>query len=311
MAEITAGLVKQLREKTGAGMMDCKKALTENSGDMDAAVDWLRTKGLAAAAKKAGRVASEGLIGVALSQDGRSGALVEVNAETDFVARNDTFQVFVATCAALALDAGGDVEKLAALPYPGSDGTVQAHLVNLIATIGENMQLRRTAAVSVDDGVVASYIHTAAAPGLGKIGVLVALESTGDKDKLGALGKQVAMHVAATKPEAVTVAELDQTLVERERNVLCEQARESGKPEDIIAKMVEGRLRKFYEEVVLDQQVFVIDGETRIAKVVEIAAKEAGAPVKVAAFVRFGLGEGIEKKEEDFAAEVAAVAGGA
>jgi elongation factor Ts len=184
-------------------------------------------------------------------------------------------------------------------------------LVNLIATIGENMQLRRTAAVSVDDGVVASYIHTAAAPGLGKIGVLVALESTGDKDKLGALGKQVAMHVAATKPEAVTVAELDQTLVERERNVLSEQARESGKPEDIIAKMVEGRLRKFYEEVVLDQQVFVIDGETRIAKVVEIAAKEAGAPVKVAAFVRFGLGVGIEKKEEDFAAEVAAVAGGA
>jgi len=311
MAEITAGLVKQLREKTGAGMMDCKKALTENNGDMDAAVDWLRTKGLAAAAKKAGRVASEGLIGVALSEDGRTGALVEVNAETDFVARNDTFQAFVSKCASLALDAGGDIEALKALPYPGGEGSVQDQLVNLIATIGENMQLRRTAVVSVDDGVVASYIHTAAAPGLGKIGVLVALESAGDKDKLGALGKQLAMHVAATKPEAVTVAELDPALVERERNILSEQARDSGKPEDIIAKMVEGRLRKFYEDVVLDQQVFVIDGETRIAKVIENAAKEAGSPVNVVAFLRFGLGEGIEKKDDDFAAEVAAVAGGA
>jgi elongation factor Ts len=278
---------------------------------MDAAVDWLRTKGLAAAAKKAGRVASEGLIGVAVAEDGLSGALIEINAETDFVARNDTFQAFVSECAGLALTAEGDIERLGAMDYPGGEGTVQDQVVSLVATIGENIQLRRTAAVAIDDGVVASYVHTAAAPGLGKIGVLVALESAGDKEKLAALGKQLAMHVAATTPEAVSVDDLDQTLVERERNVLSEQARESGKPEEIIAKMVEGRLRKFYEEVVLDQQVFVIDGETRIGKVLENAAKDAGAPIKVAAFVRFGLGEGIEKKEEDFAAEVAAVAGGA
>ena len=311
MAEITAALVKQLRDKTGAGMMDCKKALSENDGDMDTAVDWLRTKGLAAAAKKAGRIASEGLIGVALSEDGLSGALIEVNAETDFVARNDTFQAFVDQCARLALEAGGDIDRLSATAYPGGDGTVQDQLVHMVATIGENMQLRRTACISVSDGVVASYVHTAATSNLGKIGVLVALESTGDKAKLTALGKQLAMHVAATKPEAVGVADLDQDLVERERHVLSEQARESGKAEEIIAKMVEGRIRKFYEEVVLDQQTFVIDGETRIAKVIENAAKDAGAPVKLAAFVRFGLGEGIEKKEEDFAAEVAAVAGGA
>ena len=311
MAEITAALVKQLRDKTGAGMMDCKKALSENDGDMDAAVDWLRTKGLAAAAKKAGRVASEGLVGVALSDDGKSGALIEINAETDFVARNETFQAFVSQCASLALEAGGDMERLAAMAYPGGEGSVQDQVVHLVSTIGENIQLRRTATVSVGDGVVSSYVHTASAPGIGKIGVLVGLESTGDKEKLGALGKQLAMHVAATKPEAISVDELDQDLVERERNVLSEQARESGKPEEIIAKMVEGRLRKFYEEVVLDQQVFVIDGETRIAKVIEGAAKDAGAAVSVAGFVRFGLGEGIEKKEEDFAAEVAAVAGGA
>ena len=311
MAEITAALVKQLRDKTGAGMMDCKRALSENGGDMDTAVDWLRTKGLAAVAKKAGRVASEGLIGVALSEDGRSGALVEVNSETDFVARNDTFQAFVEQCARLALEAGGDIERLAGMAYPGGEGTVQYQLVTMVATIGENMQLRRTSCLRVSDGAVANYIHTVAAPGLGKIGVLVALESSGDKVKLGALGKQLSMHVAATKPEAVGVEDLDQDLVERERNVLSEQARESGKPEEIIAKMVEGRLRKYYEEVVLDQQTFVIDGETRIAKVIEDAAKDVGAPIKVTAFVRFGLGEGIEKKEEDFAAEVAAVAGGA
>ncbi len=310
MAEITAALVKQLRDKTGAGMMDCKKALAENDGDIDAAVDWLRTKGLAAAAKKAGRVASEGLVGVAVSDDGKSGALIEINAETDFVARNDTFQAFVSQCATLALESGGDIDRLAGMAYPGGDGSVQDHLVSLVATIGENMQLRRAGAVSVDDGVVASYVHSAAAPGIGKIGVLVALESTGDKEKLAALGKQLAMHVAATKPEAVSVDDLDQALVERERNVLAEQARESGKPEEIIAKMVEGRLRKFYEEVVLAEQTFVIDGETRIAKVLEGATKDVGAPVAVAGFIRFGLGEGIDKKEDDFAAEVAAMASG-
>ena len=310
MAEITAALVKQLRDKTGAGMMDCKKALAENDGDLDAAVDWLRTKGLAAAAKKAGRVASEGLVGVAVSDDGRSGALIEINAETDFVARNDTFQAFVSQCAKLALESGGDIERLAGAAYPGGDGTVQDQLVNLVATIGENMQLRRAGSLSVDNGVVASYVHSAAAPGIGKIGVLVALESTGDKDQLATLGKQLAMHVAATKPEAVSVDDLDQALVERERNVLSEQARESGKPEEIIAKMVEGRLRKFYEEVVLAEQTFVIDGETRIAKVLEAAVKDVGGPVAVAGFMRFGLGEGIDKKEDDFAAEVAAMASG-
>jgi len=309
MAEITASAVKELREKTGAGMMDCKKALAEAGGDMEQAVDWLRKKGLAAAAKKAGRVASDGLVGAAVSDDGRTGALVEVNAETDFVARNDTFQAFVAQCAKLSLAAGGDIGKLAGVAYPGGEGSVQDKLTGLIATIGENMQLRRTAALSVSDGVVASYIHSAAAPGLGKIGVLVALESKGDKAKLAELGRQLAMHVAAAKPESVSTADLDPALIERERSVLAEQARESGKAEEIIGKMVEGRLRKYYEEVVLAEQVFVIDGETRVAKVLEQAGKDAGAPVKVAAFHRFALGEGIEKKESDFAAEVAAAAG--
>ncbi|MDA0218814.1 MAG: translation elongation factor Ts [Proteobacteria bacterium] len=309
MAEITAALVKELREKTGAGMMDCKKALAEVGADMEQAVDWLRTKGLAAAAKKAGRVASDGLVGAAVADDGLSGALVEINAETDFVARNETFQDLVARCARLSLAADGDIAKLAASAYPGGEGTVQDKLTNLIATIGENMQLRRTAVMSVDQGVVASYIHSATAPGLGKIGVLVALESAGDKAKLSELGKQLAMHVAATKPESVSTADLDPALIERERSVLSEQARESGKAEEIIGKMVEGRLRKFYEEVVLSEQVFVIDGENRVSKVVEMAAKDVGAPIRIAAFCRFALGEGIEKKETDFAAEVAAAAG--
>jgi elongation factor Ts len=309
MAEITAALVKELREKSGAGMMDCKKALAENDGDMEAAVDWLRTKGLAAAAKKAGRIASDGLVGMAASEDGKTGAVIEINAETDFVARNDTFQEFVAQCAALSLQAGGNLETLAATGYPGSDGSVQDKLTNLIATIGENMQLRRCSSLSVGSGTVAGYVHSAIAHGLGKIAVIVALESEGDTAKLAALGKQLAMHIAATKPEAVTVAELDPAQIERERSVLAEQARESGKPEEIIAKMVEGRLRKYYEEVVLCEQVFVIDGESRVSKVLEQAAKDLGAPVKVTGFVRYGLGEGIEKKEDDFAAEVAAMTG--
>jgi len=310
MAEITAALVKQLRDKSGAGMMDCKKALAENDGDLDAAVDWLRTKGLAAAQKKAGRVAADGLVGMATSGDGLTGAVIEINAETDFVARNDTFQDFVAACAGLALDADGSIEALAGMSYPDSDGNVQDKLTNLVATIGENMQLRRCASLSVSQGAVSGYVHSAVKPGLGKIAVIVGLESAGDQDKLAQLGKQLAMHIAATKPEAVSVDDLDPALVERERNVLSEQARDSGKPEDIIAKMVEGRLRKYYQEVVLAEQVFVIDGETRVSKVIEDAAKDVGAPVKITGFVRYGLGEGIEKKEEDFAAEVAAAVSG-
>ncbi len=289
--------------------MDCKKALAEVAGDMEAAVDWLRTKGLAAAAKKAGRIASDGLVGVAIAGDGKTGALVEINAETDFVARNDTFQDFVLRCAELSLAANGSIDALANAAYPGSDGSVQDRLTHLVATIGENMQLRRTDALSVTDGVVANYMHAAIAPGLGKIGVLVALQSTGDKAKLAELGKQLAMHVAAAKPESVSTADLDPTLIERERQVLSEQARESGKPEEIIGKMVEGRLRKFYEEVVLAEQVFVVDGETRVSKVLEQAAKDVGAAVTVTGFLRFALGEGIEKKSSDFAAEVAAAAG--
>ena len=308
MAEITAALVKQLRETSGAGMMDCKKALTETGGDLEGAVDWLRKKGLAAAAKKAGRVAAEGLVGVAA--EGTKGAVVEVNSETDFVARNEAFQGFVAKVAEVALQVGGDLEAIKAAKYPGSGNSVADELTNMIAKIGENMSLRRAASVSVSDGVVCSYVHNQTAPGLGKIGVLVGLESKGDKAKLEALGKQLAMHVAAAKPQAVNRDGVDASALERERDVLSEQARASGKPEEIIAKMVEGRLRKFYEEVVLLEQVFVIDGETKISKVLEGAAKEAGGPVAIAGFVSFQLGEGVEREEQDFAAEVAATLGG-
>ncbi len=304
MAEITASLVKELREKTGAGMMDCKKALGETAGDVEKAVDWLRTKGLSAASKKAGRVAAEGLVGVAA--DGTRGAVLEVNAETDFVGRNDQFQKFVAEATKLALANGGDVAKVAAAPFPGTGRDVQGELTNLIATIGENMSLRRAASLSVSDGVVVAYTHNAVAPDLGKIGVLVALESTGDKGKLGALAKQLAMHVAATNPQSLTVAELDQAAIERERAVLAEKAGQQGKTAEIVAKMVEGGLRKFHQEVVLLEQAFVMDGKTKVSKVVEDAAKEVGAPVRLAGFLRFALGEGIEKKSEDFAAEVAA-----
>jgi elongation factor Ts len=304
MAEITASLVKELREKTGAGMMDCKKALGEVQGDIEKAIDWLRTKGLSAASKKAGRVAAEGLVGVAAS--GTKGALLEVNAETDFVGRNDQFQKFVATATKIALDNAGDLEKVKTTAYPGSGRDVQGELTNLIATIGENMSLRRSAIISVSDGVVVAYTHNAVAPDLGKIGVLVALESSGDKAKLAALAKQLAMHVAAVNPQSLSVADLDQAAIERERAVLAEKAGLAGKTADIIAKMVEGGLRKFHQEVVLLEQAFVMDGKTKVSKVVDEAAKDVGAPVKIAGFLRFALGEGIEKKSEDFAAEVAA-----
>ena len=304
MAEITASLVKELREKTGAGMMDCKKALGEVQGDIEKAIDWLRTKGLSAASKKAGRVAAEGLVGAVAA--GTKGALLEVNAETDFVGRNDQFQKFVGTATRIALDNAGDLEKVKTTAFPGSGRDVQGELTNLIATIGENMSLRRSAMLSVSDGVVVAYMHNAVAPDLGKIGVLVALESAGDKAKLAALAKQLAMHVAAVNPLSLSVAELDQAAIERERAILTEKAGQAGKTADIIAKMVEGGLRKFHQEVVLLEQAFVMDGKTKVSKVVDDAAKLVGAPVRIAGFLRFALGEGIEKKSEDFAAEVAA-----
>ncbi|WP_169545589.1 translation elongation factor Ts [Sneathiella aquimaris] len=308
MAEITAAKVKELREKSGAGMMDCKKALTETAGDLDAAIDWLRTKGLATASKKSGRVAAEGL--VAVSTSGTSGAIVEVNAETDFVGRNEDFQKLVMGIADVASTQSGDLDAIKAATFPGSDETVEATLTNAIATIGENMNLRRAVSVSVENGVVASYVHNATAPGLGKIGILVALESEGDAAKLEEFGKQIAMHVAATNPEAVSVDELDPASVERERTVLSDQARESGKPEEIIAKMVEGRLNKFYQEVVLLKQTFVVDGENSVEKAVELKGKELGSSIKIASVIRYAVGEGIEKEESDFAAEVAAAVSG-
>lgn len=305
MAEITAALVKELREITGAGMMDCKKALTENGGNLEASVDWLRKKGLSAAAKKAGRVAAEGLVGIAA--DGTKGALIEVNSETDFVARNDQFQAFVAAVSKLALTTG-DIEAIKAAKFPGESLTVAEKLTQLVATIGENMNLRRMAALSVSKGVVATYMHNAAAPNMGKIGVLVGLESAAAPDKLAALGKQLAMHVAAANPQSVTIDAVDPAQLERERAVLADQARASGKPEEIIGKMVEGRLRKYYEDVVLLEQLYAIDGESRVKQVIEKAAKELGAPIKIAGFIRMALGEGIQKEEKDFAAEVAAAA---
>lgn len=306
MAEITAAAVKALREQSGAGMMDCKAALNENDGDMDAAIDWLRKKGLSAAAKKSGRAAAEGLVGMAV--EGDTGALVEVNAETDFVGRNETFQEFVAKTAAIAVAHGADVESLKATEFSGGTSVEQA-VVDLVAKIGENIGLRRSARLSVENGTVAGYIHNQVAPGMGKIGVLVALESTGDKDKLDELGRQLAMHVAAAQPQYLDIASVDTSALDREREVLADQARASGKPEEIVEKMVEGRLRKFYEEVVLLEQVFVIDGESKVGKFVEAAAKDVGAPVKIAGFERFTLGEGVARKEEDFADEVAKLAG--
>ncbi|MEA1013450.1 translation elongation factor Ts [Sphingosinicella sp. LY1275] len=306
MAEITAATVKELRERTGAGMMDCKKALGETNGDMEAAIDWLRTKGLAAAAKKAGRQAAEGLVGVAVK--GTTGAVVEVNSETDFVAKNEQFQEFVRTVAELALETGNDVGALAQANWPAG-GTVEEKLTSNIATIGENQSLRRSAVLNVNDGVVVSYVHNSVGAGLGKIGVLVALESTADKAALEALGKQLAMHIAAANPLALKGEDLDAEMVERERAIAAEKASESGKPADIVAKMVDGAIAKFRKENALLSQLFVMDNKTKVEDVVAAEAKKLGAPVALAAYVRFQLGEGIEKKESDFAAEVAAAAG--
>jgi elongation factor Ts len=306
MAEITAATVKELRERTGAGMMDCKKALGEVGGDMEAAIDWLRTKGLAAAAKKAGRTAAEGLVGVTV--EGTRGSAVEVNSETDFVAKNEQFQEFVRTVAGLALKTGDDIAALAASAWP-TGGTVEEKLTSNIATIGENQSLRRAAVLEVNDGVVVPYVHNAAAPGLGKIGVLVALESTGDKAKLEALGKQLAMHIAAAAPLALNGDDLDPAMVERERAIATEKAAESGKPADIVAKMVDGAIAKFRKENALLSQLFVMDNKTKIEDVVAAEAKNAGAPITLKNYVRFQLGEGIEKNQGDFAAEVAAAAG--
>ena len=303
---VTAALVKELREKSGAGMMDCKKALNETNGDMDAAVDWLRTKGLAAAAKKSGRVAAEGLVAVAV--DGNRGAMIELNSETDFVSRNEEFQNFASTLAKLALDAD-DMDALNAMAYPETGRNVAEELTQKIATIGENMTLRRMEKVTVEAGVVVPYLHNAVADGLGRIGVLVGLNSSAGADDLTSLGKQLAMHIAATSPASLSVEDLDKDMVARERDVLIEQAKASGKPQEIAEKMVEGRMRKYYQEVVLLEQTFVIDGESRVADVVAKAGKDAGADIAMTSFAQFNLGAGIEKEETDFAAEVAAQLG--
>lgn len=307
MAEISAALVRDLREKSGAGMMDCKKALVETNGNLEEAIDWLRKKGLAAAAKKAGRVAAEGLVGVTTS--GTTGSIVEINAETDFVARNEQFQAFVRKVSEIALNKDYDLESLKSEIYEGEQ-TVEGQVTHLIATIGENMNIRRSTRLSVPQGVVSTYIHNATAPGLGKIGVLVALESSADAEKLNELGRKIAMHVAAASPIALCIEEVDPSVLDRERNVLMEQARASGRPEDIIQKMIEGRIRKYYDEVVLLEQIFVLDGQTKVSQVVEQTAKDLGAPIKLTGYVKFTLGEGIEKAVTDFAAEVQAQASG-
>lgn len=305
MSEISAASVRELRERTGAGMMDCKKALVETQGDMEAAIDWLRKKGLASAAKKSGRAAAEGLVGVMVQ--GTKGVVVEVNSETDFVSRNEQFQGYVDTVTKLAFDAGDSLDTLAGSAYPGSGRTVAEELTHLISVIGENMNLRRVESISVNSGVIANYIHTATSATLGRIGILVAMESTGDANELMATGKQIAMHIAAANPQSTTVEDLDPEVVARERDIFAEQARASGKPEEFIGKMIEGRLRKFYEESVLTEQVFLIDDTKRqVKQVVEDLAKKLGTPVNLKGFVQFRLGEGVEKKEVDFAAEVAA-----
>jgi elongation factor Ts len=304
---ITAGMVKDLRDKTGAGMMDCKGALAETKGDIEAAIDLLRKKGLAKAAKKGGRIAADGLVGLAIAPG--KGAIVEVNSETDFVARGDGFQAFVRTVSELALKADGNLDRLLTASFPGGGTTAEA-LTNLIAKLGENMSIRRSSGLSVSPGVVASYVHNATGPDLGKIGVLVALESAADATKLMALGKQLAMHIAAASPLALSVADVPADVAARERAIFAEQARESGKPENVIEKMVEGRMRKFYEEQVLLSQTFVIDMETQVGKVLENASKDLGAKVQIKSFLRFQVGEGIDKPVTDFAAEVKATAAG-
>jgi elongation factor Ts len=308
MTQITAAMVKDLREKTGAGMMDAKKALTEVNGDMEEAVDFLRKKGLAKAEKKSSRTAAEGLVSIAT--EGTRGVVIEVNAETDFVARNELFQTYVAKLTERVLENKDVAPETYADATTESGAQVKDELTDLIAKIGENMGFRRATALSVPEGVVSGYVHSAAAPNMGKIGVLVALESSGDKDALEALGKQIAMHVAAAFPKYLNSDEVDTTELEREKDVIREQAKAAGKPDDIIEKMLVGRLRKFYEEICLLDQTFVIDGETKISALLENAAKDVGAPVKLTGFARFQLGEGIEKEETDFAAEVAAAANG-
>lgn len=307
MADITATMVKDLRDRTGAGMMDCKKALNETSGDTEAAIDWLRAKGLAAAAKKSGRTAAEGLVGVAVS--GKRGAVVEVNSETDFVAKNEQFQDFVRTVTLIAVAQGSDVAAMLAAAYPETDGSVADRLTHNIATIGENQSLRRAATIDVSQGVVTSYVHNAATSGLGKIGVLVGLESTAPADVLEALGKQLAMHIAAANPLALDADGLDPVVLERERGIAREKAAASGKPAEIVEKMIEGGIRKYAQENALLTQIFVMDGKSKIADVVAAAGKAAGVSITVTAFERFQLGEGIERDVNDFAAEVAAAAG--
>ena len=305
MPEVTATMVKDLRDKTGAGMMDCKKALNESGGEMEAAIDWLRKKGLSAAAKKSGRVAAEGLVAVA--SEGLKAAIVEVNAETDFVARNERFQAFALKAAGIVLRSGADAEQLKTEIHEGTT-TVGEALTELIATIGEHMSIRRAGSLAVTDGIVATYVHNALTPHLGKIGVLVALESTADKAKLQELGKQLAMHIAAAKPDVLTIAEVDPKNIERERAIFAEDPKAKGKPPEILAKMMDGKLRKYYEDVVLMEQMYVVDGENRIKDVIEKAGKTLGAPVALTAFIRYQLGEGIEKTTDDFAAEVAKMA---
>lgn len=305
MANITAAMVKDLRESTGAGMMDCKAALTENDGNMEAAQDWLRKKGLSKAAKKAGRVAAEGLIGALTS--GKKGVVVEVNSETDFVARNEHFQGLVKMIAQVALDAGVDIEKIKAAKV-GSI-TVEAAIADSIATIGENQTLRRAAALEVSEGVVSSYVHGAVIEGAGKLGVIVALESPGKTDELAALGRQLAMHVAAANPQAIDAAGLDPEVVKREKDVLADKYRQQGKPENVIEKIVESGLKTYYKEVTLLEQAFIHDSGKSVAQALKEAEGKVGGPIKVAGFVRYALGEGIEKEETDFAAEVAAASG--
>jgi elongation factor Ts len=307
MAEITAALVKRLRDQTGAGMMDCKAALSETGGDLEDATDWLRKKGLAAAAKKAGRVTSEGLIGVQVEE--RLGAVIEVNSETDFVARNETFQELVRAIAAVAPRAGGDLERLLQLELPGTGRSVAEEITRAISVIGENITLRRVAAVEVEAGVIGSYVHGQMAPGLGKIGVVVGLHSAGDAGQLAAFGKQLAMHIAAARPQAVSVDRLDPALVHRERAIYAEQARASGKPENILDKIVDGRMRKYHEEVVLLEQPFVIDTDLKVKDAVDRLAEKLGSSITITTFVRFALGEGLTPKSSNLADEVAQLAG--
>lgn len=306
MANITAALVKELRDKTGAGMMDCKAALGEVDGDVEAAIDWLRKKGLAKAAKKAGRVAAEGLIGLAVS--GTEGVVVEVNSETDFVARNEQFQGLVRSIATVALGAADDVEAVKTAAYPAG-GTVTDAINSAVATIGEHMTLRRSKKLAVTAGAIGSYVHGSVGEGLGKIGVLVALESTGKAEELAALGRQIAMHVAAANPQALDAASVDADVIARERGVLADKAAASGKPANVVEKIVESGLKTFFKEVTLVEQAFIHDPSKTVAQAVKESEGKVGAPIKLAGFVRFALGEGVEKAESDFAAEVAAAAG--